>query len=193
MRGQQQRGTEQRRKFWQSWLRNPRQIGAIAPSSRLLAALMARGLEPGARVLELGAGTGSVTTAILTAGVRPQDLCIVEQSEDFLPLLGSLFPACRVVPADATRLDSWGAALGGPFDYVLSSLPLVLFSPVQRAAVLHGVCGLLAPAGRVHQFTYAGRCPIDRNLRHALALNAELLGVAPLNLPPAFVYRLQRQ
>src|SRR5690606_11003825 len=119
--------TEQRRKFWQSWLRNPRQVGAILPSSRVLAGIMARGLGPGARVLELGAGTGSVTRAIVKAGVRPEDLCIVERSADFLPLLKKLFPGSAVLPADATDLAAWSQELGGPFDYVLSSLPLVLF------------------------------------------------------------------
>ena len=193
MREEQHKTAERRRKFWQSWLRNPRQIGAVLPSSRILAGIMARGLAPGARVLELGAGTGSVTTAILDAGVRPEDLCIVERSEDFLPLLRNQFPRSRVLSADATDLGAWMDELGGPFDYVLSSLPLVLFSAEQRTAVWRGATAVLRPHGRVHQFTYAGRCPMERGLRRELALSVELLGVAPLNLPPAFVYRLQRQ
>ena len=37
-----------------------------------------------------------------------------------------------------------------------------------------------------------GRCPIDRKTRQKLKVNSVLLGVAALNLPPAFVYRLTR-
>ena len=52
--------------------------------------------------------------------------------------------------------------------------------------------GLLQPGGRLHQFTYAGRCPIDRELRSSLHVESVLLGIAALNLPPAFVYKLTR-
>src|SRR5690606_37107427 len=146
-------------------------MGAIAPSSRVLAGIMVRGLGRGARVLELGAGTGSVTSAILDAGVHPGDLCIIEQSPDFLPLLRRRYPCSTILPADATDLGAWRGELGAPFDYVLSSLPLVLFTPAQRASVLRGACSLLEPKGRLHQFTYAGRCPIDRHLRTELGLS----------------------
>jgi phosphatidylethanolamine/phosphatidyl-N-methylethanolamine N-methyltransferase len=194
MRGQaQQQAIDQRREFWRSWIRDPRKIGAIAPSSRVLAALMARGLTSGARVLELGAGTGSVTSAILAAGIHPQDLCVVEQNRDFLPLLRNRFPQVRLLQADATALEQWGHELGPPVDFVISSLPLVLFSPAQRAAAVRGALSVLAPEGQLHQFTYLGRCPIERSLRHELGLSVRLLGVVPLNLPPAVVYRLQRQ
>jgi hypothetical protein len=45
----------------------------------------------------------------------------------------------------------------------------------------------------MHQFTYAGRCPVDRELRSLLHVDSVLLGIAPLNLPPGFVYRLTRR
>jgi phospholipid N-methyltransferase len=51
---------------------------------------------------------------------------------------------------------------------------------------------LLKPTGVFHQFTYGGRCPIRRSVRDALGLETALLGIAPFNVPPAFVYRLCR-
>jgi hypothetical protein len=45
----------------------------------------------------------------------------------------------------------------------------------------------------LHQFTYAGRCPIDRDVRSELRVESVLLGIAALNLPPAFVYRFTRR
>jgi len=192
MRGAVRHDWSQRRRFWLGWMRNPKAVGAIVPSGRLLAGLMARDIVSGARVVELGAGTGSVTAALLEAGVRPEDLTIIEQSDDFADMLRERFPQSTVLQVDATALDEHCANLHGAVDYVVSSLPLMLFSAEQRAEVLRGAFRLLNAAGRFHQFTYVGPCPIDRSLREELALSVQWLGVAALNLPPAFVYRLQR-
>ena len=62
-----------------------------------------------------------------------------------------------------------------------------------RYRVMQQALQLLKPHGRLHQFTYAGRCPVDKDLRSLLRLDSTLLGVAPWNLPPAFVYRLTRR
>jgi phospholipid N-methyltransferase len=177
--------------FFKSWLRNPLAMGAFAPSGRSLAKLMANAVGPGSRVLELGAGTGTVTAALLATGMRPEDLHVVESNPGLVKILERRFPRSSVLAADALALeDSFG---GEPrFDFVISGLPLLLFSPEQRLRVLDQAFALLGPAGRLHQFTYGGRCPIDRDLRSALRIESTLLGIAALNLPPAFVYRLTR-
>ena len=183
---------DQRGRFWRGLIRNPMAVGAIAPSGRLLAGLMARDIDADARVVELGAGTGNVTAAILASGVAPENLTVIERSDDFVELLRERFPDIRVLLADATALTENCAESHGRIDYVVSSLPLTLFSAPQRAAVLRGAFGLLKSTGRFHQYTYVGPCPVERTLRAELALSVQWLGVAALNLPPAFVYRLQR-
>ena len=164
----QQRATDDFGKFFRSWIQNPRAIGAVAPSGRLLSKLMATSLAAGARVIELGGGTGTVTQAILDAGVNPEDLVVVEQNTQFVELLQRRFP-------------------------VISGLPLLLFSAAQKTKLLSEAFELLSPDGALHQFTYAGRCPIGRELRARLGLRTSLIGIAPFNLPPAFVYRFARR
>jgi phospholipid N-methyltransferase len=176
-------------RFFKNWVQNPRAIGAFAPAGRVLAKLMATNLAPGARVLELGAGTGTVTQAILETGVRPDDLCVLEQNSQFTKILQRRFPACRIMEADATELVERIDGARGSFDFVVSSLPLLLFSPAQKARVLSQAFEALKPDGRVHQYTYAGRCPVDRSLRSRLGIESSLIGFAAFNLPPAFVYR----
>ena len=176
--------------FFRSWIRNPLATGAFAPSGRSLSRLMATGLAAGARVLELGAGTGTVTEAILANGVRAKDLYLVERNPQFVRILERRFPHCQVLPADALALQPQLQA--GSFDFVVSGLPLVLFSPEKRLCLLRQAFALLGPQGLMHQFTYAGRCPIDRDVRRVLQIDSVLLGIAALNLPPAFVYRLSR-
>jgi phospholipid N-methyltransferase len=174
--------------FIKGWIRNPLAMGALAPSGKALAKLMARDVGAGARVLELGAGTGTVTEALLANGVAPADLYLVERDRQFVKILQRRFPRCHVVAADALELDSPGPE--GSFDFVVSGLPLLCFSPDKRYRILQRALQLLKPHGQLHQFTYAGRCPIDKDLRSLLRVNSTLLGIAPLNLPPAFVYRL---
>ena len=178
-------------RFFKSWIRNPLAIGAFAPSGRSLARLMAKDVAPGSRVLELGAGTGTVTAALLARGVHATDLYVVERDPHLLKILERRFPRCHVIGADALALEERLAAVP-PFDFVISGLPLVLFSPENRMRVLQQAFALLQPGGRLHQFTYAGRCPIDRELRSTLHIESVLLGIAALNLPPAVVYRMTR-
>lgn len=179
-------------RFFRSWVRNPFAIGAVAPSSQMLARLMASNLRPGARVIELGAGTGTVTRAILDSGVLPEDLFLVEQNPDFVELLRRRYPRCPVVQADARALSQYSDQLPDRFDFIISGLPLLLFSRLQKLRILTQAFDVLRPNGYFHQFTYAGRCPVGRELRALLRLESSLIGFAPLNLPPAFVYRFAR-
>ena len=60
-------------------LRRPRQVSALAPSSRRLCALMAAQLPAwGRRVAEFGPGTGNVTGEILRRGIAPEDMFLYE-------------------------------------------------------------------------------------------------------------------
>jgi phospholipid N-methyltransferase len=107
-------------------------------------------------------------------------------------ILERRFPNCRIVAADALSLAEHFLGELGTFDFVISGLPLLLFSPDKRLQLLSQAFDLLGPEGVLHQFTYAGRCPVDRDLRSALQVASTLVGIAPFNLPPAFVYRLTR-
>jgi phosphatidylethanolamine/phosphatidyl-N-methylethanolamine N-methyltransferase len=180
------------RHFFRGWIRNPLAMGAFAPSGKSLAKLMAKDVGPSARVIELGAGTGTVTAALLENGVAPGNLYIVERDPQFVKILERRFPRCRVIAADALELDE---QLGQStlFDFVISGLPLLCFPPEKRHRVMQQAMNMLKPHGRLHQFTYAGRCPVDRELRALLHVESTLLGIAALNLPPGFVYRLTRR
>jgi phospholipid N-methyltransferase len=178
--------------FFRSWLRDPFHVASVAPSSKWLAKLMVSGIEPGSCVVELGAGTGTVTEAIIACGVRSADLFLVEQHPDFVAVLRGRFPGATVVEADAARTAQDLATLRGGVDYVVSGLPILWFNRDKKAAILEAAFDLLKPGGRYQQFTYLGRPPVGVRLMRDLELRATLLGIAPMNLPPAFVYRFER-
>jgi phosphatidylethanolamine/phosphatidyl-N-methylethanolamine N-methyltransferase len=178
--------------FFRSWMQDPLAIGAVAPSGRTLAKLMVSGLYAGARVMELGSGTGTVTRAILDCGVAQSDLYLVERNESFARLLRQRFPHAALLQEDATSLSDATRSLAGSFDFIVSGLPLVLFSRAQKQRLIERAFELLKTAGAFHQFTYGLRCPIRRAALASLKLDSALIGIAPFNVPPAFVYRLHR-
>ncbi|MCZ0953160.1 MAG: methyltransferase domain-containing protein [Rhodospirillaceae bacterium] len=181
------------RRFLGTLVREPLSVGAVAPSSRRLAGHMVADIVPGSRVIELGAGTGAVTRAILDSGVTPNDLLVIEQNEAFSEMLRKRFPGIEVITGNAVGLNRYVRALPGPADFVVSGLPLLLFSPGRKLRLLHQVFSVLTADGAFHQFTYGGRCPVERAVLRRLGLEATLLRFTPINMPPAFVYRLQRR
>ena len=184
---------DRQRRFLGTLVREPLVVGAVAPSSRRLAGHMVADIVPGSRVIELGAGTGAVTRAILESGVSAADLLVIEQNEAFSEMLRKRFPGIGVITGNALGLNRHAGALPGPADFVVSGLPLLLFTPGRKLRLLHQVFSVLTEEGAFHQFTYGGRCPIQRAVLQRLGLKATLLRFTPINVPPAFVYRLQRR
>lgn len=185
-------GWYQHGKFFFAWLRNPRRVGAVFPSSASVGKLLVTGVRPGARVIELGGGTGTVTQAILDAGVDSSDLLVLEKDPGFAKFLRRRFPDVNVVTADAVNLDQYADELSGPIDFVISGLPLLLFSNEDKKRLLENVFKVLAPSGRFHQFSYVARCAVPAAQLRELGARPSLIGVAPFNVPPAFVYRVRR-
>lgn len=178
--------------FIRGWATNPTAVGAVAPSGRRLARLMTRDIAPGSRVVELGPGTGPFTRAILERGVRPQNLALVERESSFVPMLRWTFPDVTIVPGDATCRHSALCDFEGSTDYVISGLPLVLFSETDKRALLVRCFELLHEDGAVYQFTYGARCSVGRAMLDELGLSAKRVGITVFNVPPALVYRITR-
>lgn len=181
-----------RAEFFKSWLLDPIGVASIAPSGRLLARLMAEDIGAGSRVIELGAGTGTLTQALLDNGVEPRDLHLVEQNPGFVRILRRRFPDTEVAEIDAGAIGTHFEPLAGSVDYVVSGLPIVWLGRDLKRRILGEAFELLAPWGRFHQFTYLGRPPVGNGLLRSLGLRARLAGFAPFNVPPAFVYRFER-
>lgn len=179
--------------FFRSWMSNPMQVSAIAPSSVRLARLMTREIEAlDEPILELGPGTGVFTRALLARGVRESDLTLIEFGAEFVDVLAQRFPQARIVQMDAGRIAGSGLFEHKPVGAVVSGLPLLSMPPTQVAAILSGAFSVLRPDGAFYQFTYGPRCPVPRPVLEQLGLQARRIGGTMRNLPPASVYRISR-
>ena len=177
--------------FIRSWLEKPLSTGAVAPSSKLLARTMAAYVDPEAAgpVIELGPGTGPVTEALVTQGVDPARLVLVEFNPTFCRLLRSRFPEATVVQGDAYSLQRLlGALMRQPAAAVVSGLPLFTKPLKTRLRLMQEAFALMAPQAPFVQFTYAIVSPIPKALR---GMSAEASERIWMNLPPArvWVYR----
>jgi phosphatidylethanolamine/phosphatidyl-N-methylethanolamine N-methyltransferase len=183
-----------RRDFFKLWLKHPLSIGNITISSRHLAAAMARAVPRAftGPVIELGGGTGVVTRALLDAGVKPEELIVIECNDDLHRLLTKRFPAVRVLHGNATQLSALLKPLElPPGRAVVSGLPILSMPrPVQRAITDQSFDALDSGAPFV-QFTYGPFSPLPRRF---LALNGSVEARVINNLPPArvWVYRRAR-
>lgn len=173
--------------FMGQLLRKPHEVVALAPSSRALASEMAAGLDPvRGPVIELGAGTGRITEAILARGVRARDVHAVEMNPEFCDRLRARFPGLNVHQISAGEVGTLPVENA---QAVVSGLPLLSMPlPLQRD-ILGGTFDRVHPGGQYVQFTYGPTPPVARAVREELGLNWTRSGKVWSNLPPARVYR----
>jgi phosphatidylethanolamine/phosphatidyl-N-methylethanolamine N-methyltransferase len=183
-------------RFFRTWLDNPAIAGAVSPSGRFLARMMARYVDPikAGPIVELGPGTGAITEALLERGIAPGRLFLVEFDPGFCKLLKRRFPGVHIIKGDAYSLtETLGNRLRRPPAAIVSSLPLLLKPEIQRISLLADAFQCMTPDGRFIQFTYGPLSPISRDKASALAFHVEASPQVWLNLPPARVWIYRRQ
>lgn len=191
--------------------------GAIAPSGKALARLLTdplreHGTQP-LNVLEAGAGTGSVTRALLPRLSAGSHLDIVEANGRFAsqlrrlvrthPRLAGARERARVHHVLVENLET-----DRRYDVIVSGLPFTNLTPSQVETIMERYLELLQPGGTLTYFAYRG----TRQARALTASRAEarrhravedvLTGYQRRfatgcwsvwgNLPPAKVWQLQR-
>lgn len=150
-------------RFFKGWQKDRKAVGAVIPTSKVTARRMASVIDhqSGLPVLELGAGTGVITKAILERGLDPGKIVSVEFARHFYEDLIARFPAVDVRNGDAFDLETTlGERRGDLFDCVISAVPLLSFPMEKRVALIEDLLSRL-PAGRpIVQITYGPLSPV---------------------------------
>lgn len=173
--------------FFGLWLQKPLRIAAANPSGPRLADALAHCVEldrPGA-VLELGAGTGSLTRGLVRAGCPPERIIAVEREPRLAAVLRREFPGMRVIQGDATRIDENFVGRGERLAAVVSSLPIKWFPLEAQRAIVKPCIELLGPGGRFLQMTNAFSSPLPME---ALGIAGREICRVWLNLLPAQIW-----
>lgn len=183
--------------FFRQWLKDPVSVSSISPSSAHLARRMLNELPADARrVVELGAGTGVFTSALLEHGIRAEDLLVVELNPALVDLLRQNFPEARVVHGDAREAPRLAREAGflddGPADAVFSGLGMLAMNQQAQREVLEAAFELTRDGGSFIQFTYGHTNPVSPVVLAELGLHVRRGELAWRNLPPATVFVFNR-
>nr|WP_258175321.1 methyltransferase domain-containing protein [Actinopolyspora mortivallis] len=181
-------------------VREPSTVGAVLPSSPVLAREMAAVVPSTERpvVVELGPGTGALSGAIAQRVPEGGRHVAVEIDPGMCEHLRATHPGLEVLEGDAERLGELLAGVGiHSVDAVVSGLPWSLFDAESQRRVLREVGGVLAPGGGFTTIAYAHALGLRgaRLFRHRLGeLFDEVITSRTVwrNVPPARVYVCRR-
>ncbi|MGH3491605.1 MAG: class I SAM-dependent methyltransferase [Sciscionella sp.] len=182
--------------FLAAALRSPGVTGAVAPSSRRLAELVATVVPTDGRpaVVELGAGTGAVSHTIGRRLPADSSHYAVEINPTLAEHLKNACPAMSVINGDATQLGPLLHSAGAPqVDAVVSGLPWSLFPEQQQRQILDHVCQVLTPTGGFSTIAYRPATLLAGARRFRRLLDDYFADVVVThtiwrNVPPALAY-----
>lgn len=165
--------------FVQQFIRNPRAVGSITPSSLVLCETMAAAAhwDSAKRVAELGAGDGVLTKVLLRHLATDAQLEVYEISPPLIKKLHTIRdPRLNICPVSAEKLN-------GQYDVIFSGLPLLSLPANIRHSILSRVHETLAPGGVFIQFQYTSLTQPELS-RYFIWERQRVMK----NVPPAWVY-----
>ena len=178
-------------RFLRALIARPKNIGAVAPSSRALGRAIARQIDPNRTgpVLELGPGTGVITNAILEHGIEAPRLTVIEYDSDFAQAIAQRFHGVHVIQGDAFDLGrTLGQRRDEAFAAIVSGIPLLNFPMPSRRAYVEALAKRLQPDAPLIQFSYGMHAPVVPPSGFSVICAALVWA----NLPPARVWVYRR-
>jgi phospholipid N-methyltransferase len=141
-------------------------------------------LEGNGHVVELGAGTGSVTRALIDHGIEPCRLIVIERSSVLAEGLRRRFPHIEVIHGDALQLRKLLGARALKVGAIFSSLPLRSLPQHDANSIREEIQAIMRPGSRLIQYSYNLHKP-------SIPETPDLVRIATYrvwaNLPPARV------
>ncbi len=189
-------GVQQNRpiEFLKGFLRNPKEVGSIVPSSKFLTRrVLGCGRLAEARVIiELGPGTGVFTREILKRMAGDARLVAVEINTDFVTVLRREFrdPRLTVYEGSSTDLEKALAEAGeSSADLVISGVPFSTMEGGAGRRTLEAAKRVLSERGRFVAYQFRS---------HVRRFAEPVFGPAEThsgfwNLPPMRIYVWKRE
>lgn len=184
--------------FLGRFLRNPRSVGAVLPSSRYLArALVGRlALRPDELVLEYGPGTGPVTEIVRDVLPAGANYLGIELDPRFHAMLTKRYPGMAFHLGSAADVQSILDARGLPRPArIVSGLPFASLPAAVQDSIVHGIVECLRGSHgefRTFQYVHAYRMSAAKRFRARMLEHFdgfERIGPIVRNVPPAYVLR----
>jgi phospholipid N-methyltransferase len=178
--------------FLQGFLKRPKEVGSIIPSSRFLERRVVRlaDVREARTLVELGPGTGGTTRAILRAMAPEARLLAIEINTRFARLLRHM-PDSRLAVHEGSAAEIAEALAAHDLpaaDAILSGIPFSTMPRELGLDILRSVHDSLAPGGLFVAYQVRDRV---EDLGRCVFGDAQVQTVM-LNVPPMRVYRWRK-
>ncbi|MBN2376693.1 MAG: methyltransferase domain-containing protein [Sedimentisphaerales bacterium] len=186
--------------FLKEFIRSPKNIGAIAPSSMKLAQAIVKhsGAAQAANILEFGAGTGVFTQVILREKKPDANFIAIEHNDSLSEMLRQHFPDTAIVTDSVENVSQIMQQHNmAKSDCIVCGLPWTAFSQDMQNRLIMSAISALAPGGTFATFAYWPLLFLPAGMRfrkilYNLFSHVEISPIVWKNLPPAIVYRCIR-
>ena len=179
----------ERARFFQGFVRRPKEVGSVIPSSRFMEARIVRLVDPASTrvMVELGPGTGGTTRAVLKAMPEDGRLLAIDTNEEFVTGLADLGDP-RLIAQQGTAADMEGFleqhGLPAP-EAIFSGIPFSTMPREVGVKILEDAWRLLPPGGRFMAYQFR-----DEVYRLARAIMGEPAREREwANIPPMYCFR----
>lgn len=177
--------------FFQRFMKNPKYVGSIIPSSRFLANKMVQCVPWNniSAIAELGSGTGAITRFIKPNVSDSAQVLLFEMDDRMNRDLHADYPSfsCHTNACQLTNIMKQKGI--GQLDCILSGLPFFNFSSALRETLLEEITQALKPGGHFIAFQYS--LQMKKHLSDKFII--ENIDYVLLNFPPAFVYTCRKK
>jgi len=148
--------------FFKGFLKNPREVGSVIPSSRFLTrrTLECGGISQARVIVELGPGTGVLTRHALDRMRSDAKLVAIEISADFVDVLRKEFPDPRLYihHGSATEIEAALEKVGETkADLVMSGIPFSTLENGVGFATLQAAKRVLSRHGRFVAYQFRSK------------------------------------
>lgn len=182
-------------------MKNPLGVGSVAPSSKALAETMVADVNPtpNSIALELGVGTGAITSAISAKLTKRNSYLGIEIDKKLANFVQSRFPHLLIINSDACLVAKKHKESGlGKIGFILSGIPFVSLPKNVCESILEELDGFMKDGCmfRTFQYLHGYHTPPARRLRTYMNGKYGLMEKSPVvikNIPPAVILTWKTQ
>jgi phospholipid N-methyltransferase len=174
--------------FAQNFLKHPKMLGSVIPSSRFLIRELLSQIDwrRADLIVEYGPGVGNITREILQRMHPDARLVVFEMNEEFADFLRESIrdPRLHVVHGSAGDVAQVLRTQGlGEADYIISGIPFSTMPGDVRTEILHATRDSLARDGRFLVYQFSGKVlPHLRSVFSHVRQDFEPLNILPARL-----------
>lgn len=177
-----------KKEFFTEFLKQGKNIGAVAPSSKFLVKKMIEPINFSnlTCIVEFGPGTGIITHELLKKMPKDSILLAFEINKEFCESLSKIKDSRLIIVSDtAEKLEKYLFEYKiTKVDYIVSSLPFAMIPNKIVDTILAIATQVISKEGAFIQYQYS----LNAYKRLKKIFKKVDLNFTPMNLPPAFVF-----